>query len=75
MTDEEQRITDFLKGSPDSFFARKEIARKAVKRTVYEENPRWAEAPLASLLDKGVVETNDGGHIRLVTGDRCQRSR
>jgi hypothetical protein len=74
MTDEEQHIVEFLKGSPDSFFARKEIARKAVKRNVYEENPRWAEGPLTSLLDKEIVETNDGGHIRLNTSNKFRRA-
>ena len=46
MTDEEQKIIEFLKGSPDSFFGRREIARKAVKRNLFEENPRWVESPL-----------------------------
>lgn len=74
MTDEEKNIVEFLKGSPDTFFARKEIARKAVKRTIYELNPRWVEAPLSSLLDREIVETNDGGHIRLVTENKYRRS-
>lgn len=73
MTDEEQHIVDFLKGSPDTFFARKEIARKAVKRTFYELNPRWVEAPLASLVYKEIVETNDSGYYRLNTGNEFQR--
>jgi len=73
MTDEEQLIVHFLKGSPDMFFARREIARKAVKRTIYEENPRWADGPLASLLDKRIIETNDSGHVRLNTGDEHRR--
>ena len=74
MTEEEQNIIEFLKGSPDSFFARREIARKAVKRSEYEENPRWAEAPLTALVDKQVVEMNDGGHYRLNTGNKFRRS-
>jgi hypothetical protein len=74
MTDEEQRIVDFLRGSPDAYFARKEIARKAVKRSEYDENPRWAEAPLSSLLDKKIIEMNDGGHFRLHTGEAYRRS-
>ncbi len=74
MTDEEQQIVEFLKGSPDSYFARREIARKAVKRTEYEANPRWAEAPLNSLLDHDVIEMNDGGHYRLNTGNKHRRS-
>jgi hypothetical protein len=45
--------------------ARKEIARKAVKRTVFEENPHWADAPLASLLNQGIVEQNESAQYRL----------
>ena len=42
-------LVSFLQGSPDAFMARKEIARKAVKRSVFEEDPHWADAALASL--------------------------
>jgi hypothetical protein len=70
MTDEEQHILDFLKGSPDSYYARKEIARKAIRRSEFEENPRWAEAPLNSLLDRELIEMNDSGYYRLKTSDK-----
>ena len=56
---------NFLKGSPDSFVARREIARKALKRKVFEENPHWADAPLASLVDQRLVEQDDSGHYRI----------
>jgi hypothetical protein len=65
MTYEESAIVLFLQGSPDAFVARKEIARKAVKRTVFEENPHWADAPLASLLNQGIVEQNESAQYRL----------
>jgi hypothetical protein len=64
MTYEELAIINFLKGSPDSFVARREIARKALKRTIFEENPHWADAPLASLVDQRLVEQNESGHYR-----------
>jgi len=65
MTYEELAIMNFLKGSPESYAARREIARKALKRTIFEENPHWADAPLASLVDQGVVEQNESGHYRI----------
>jgi hypothetical protein len=65
MTHEEQTILDFLGSSRETYFARKEIARRAVKRQVYEENQHWANAPLASLLDRGIVEQNQEGRYRL----------
>ncbi len=39
-------IIQLLKSSRDSFFARKEIARRARSRADFEENPHWADAPL-----------------------------
>ena len=65
MTYEELAIVNFLKGSPDSYVARREIARKALKRAVFEENPHWADAPLGALADQGAVEQNDSGHYRI----------
>ena len=58
---EETLILDFLSERPEPVFARKEIARKAVKRTVYEENPRWADQPLASLVAQDLIEIDEGG--------------
>jgi hypothetical protein len=65
MTTDEYVILQFLRAYPDSAFSRKEISRKAVKRTDYEENPRWAEIPLASLLAQGLVEADDSGCYQL----------
>jgi hypothetical protein len=65
MTYEETAIMDFLQGNPDSFIARREIARKAQKRTIFEENPHWADAPLSSLVAHGVLEQNESGHYRI----------
>jgi len=65
MTYEEHAIINFLGANPESYMARREIARKALKRTVFEENPRWADAPLASLVDRGQVEQDDNGHYRI----------
>jgi hypothetical protein len=65
MTEAEFTILDYLQGSPETFFARKEIARRAVRRQIYEENQHWADAPLAALLLKGLIEQNEGGLYRL----------
>lgn len=65
MTDDEQKIMGFLASSPESFFARKEIARRAVKREVYEQNPHWAAPALASLVMMGKLEQNSSGAYRL----------
>ena len=70
MTYEELAIMNFLKGAPNDFIARREIARKALKRAVFEENPHWADAPLSTLVDTGVIEQNDSGHYRIKKYDQ-----
>lgn len=65
MTDAEQTILNYLASSPESFFARKEIARRAVRRYEYEENQHWADAPLIALVQQGAVELNAEGLYRL----------
>jgi hypothetical protein len=67
MSTDEFEIIAFLKQYPDSFFARKEISRKARGRDDYEANPHWAAAPLASLVLQGQVVQNDNGHYKLNT--------
>jgi hypothetical protein len=65
MTEAEFTIVNFLQTSPETYFARKEIARRAVRRQLYEENPHWGDAALAGLLLKGVIEQNQSGLYRL----------
>ena len=64
MTEAEFTILSFLQSSPESFFARKEIARRAVRRQEYEENPHWADAALAGLVLKELIEQNQSGQYR-----------
>ena len=65
MTEQETAILDFIRQSPESVFARKEIARKAIRRSEYEKDQHWADQPLAALVSQGLLETNDSGHYHL----------
>jgi hypothetical protein len=65
MNDDELMVLAFLQSSPEVFFGRREIARKAVRRQVFEENPHWADAPLNSLLARGTIEQNQSGLYRM----------
>lgn len=65
MSHEEDSIISLLKGSPHTGFARREIARRAVKRSVYEQNPRWVDEPLAALVARGVVVIDQDGLYHL----------
>ena len=69
MTAEEQLIIEFMQQCPDNGYGRMEIARKAVRRKEFEENPRWADAPLNALLDRKVVVLDKSGAFRLNTGE------
>ena len=59
MNYEEVLIVNFLRECPEMFFSRKEISRRAIKRIEYEANPRWADAALTALLERGLVEVDD----------------
>jgi hypothetical protein len=61
MNDEEMTVLNFLKTSPETCFARRELARRAGRRSLFEENPHWVDAPLAALVGQGLVEIKDNG--------------
>lgn len=61
MTAAEFEIINFLKQNREALYNRKEIARKARRRSDYEEDPHWAVAPLASLVAQKYVLQNDSG--------------
>jgi hypothetical protein len=65
MSYEEMAIMNFLRGNPQEFVSRRELARKALKRSAFEENQHWADAPLTSLVDQGLVEQDESGHYRI----------
>lgn len=41
------------------------MAWRAVKRIVYEQNPRWVDAPLVALVGRQLVVIDEGGNYRL----------
>jgi len=64
MTYEETNVLNFLGETPETWFSRREIARKAVHRREYEENPNWAVAPISALLLRGLIENNVSGNYK-----------
>ncbi len=65
MTHAEKIIISFLSKNPKAWFSKKEIARHAVRREEYEQNPRWADIPLRALVGRGIVEVDERGLYRL----------
>ena len=68
MKDDEIMVLNFLAMYPETPFARREIARKAGRRSLFEENPNWVDAPLAALVSHGLVEVNDSGQYQFKRG-------
>lgn len=64
VTTEEAAVVEFLKANPETWYGRKEIAKKAVRRRIYEEDPHWCAAALPSLVEQRRIEQNDSGHYR-----------
>lgn len=69
MSEEESLILEYLRSRPASACAKREIARKAVHRTVYEENPRWVDAPLQGLLNQKLIEVDESGNYHIPWDD------
>jgi hypothetical protein len=68
MTEEEFAVVAFLECNPEVYFSRREIARRAVKRQVYEENPHWADAALTSLKLQDLIDQDESGACRCKGG-------
>jgi hypothetical protein len=65
MSREEYAVWLFLNDNPESDFPRREIARRAVKRPVFEGDPHWVDAALNALVARNVVEVTEDGHYRI----------
>jgi hypothetical protein len=75
MNEAEYIVLAFLQTSPEIYFARREIARRAVKRKVYDEDPHWADAALVALVDRALVEQDETGRYRLKKEDLLGRDK
>jgi hypothetical protein len=64
MTYEESTVMNFLEETPDAWYSRREVARKAVKRKIFQEDPNWAAVAISSLLTQGLIEENVAGTIK-----------
>ncbi len=64
MNTEDSVVLDFLGEAPETWYSRREVARKAVHRRDYEENPNWAMASISGLLSRGMIEENTSGAIK-----------
>jgi hypothetical protein len=70
-------VLRFLQHWPDAFISETEIARRANGKTRFSENPDWAAGALELLLERGLVEHNNGGRFRAKNNStrRCTNKR
>jgi hypothetical protein len=66
MDQEEKEIADFLKSWPGQFVATKEICRRAGGKWRFREDEKWALPIIQRMLEKGLLEADTTGHVRLV---------
>jgi hypothetical protein len=62
---DERDVCNYLKSWPGQFVFGRDVARRAGGKWRFRENPEWAAAVLARLVEQGIVESDSTGHFRL----------
>ena len=70
MDADEIDICNYLKTWPKQFISGAEISRRAAGKRRFREEPTWANQPLIRLVEKGRIESDAGGHYRLIPTER-----
>jgi hypothetical protein len=65
MDADEREIYYFLKSWSHEFISAKEICRRAGGKRRGRFEPEWAKPALVRMVDRGILETDPGGHYRL----------
>ncbi len=73
MDADEIEISLYLKGWPGQFVSLAQISRRAVSRKRYNREPNWAVPVLARMVEKGIIESDSGGHYRLKPAQKKQK--
>jgi len=70
MDADEKEITDFLKSFPGQYVSTKEVCRRAGGKWRYREDEKWALPIIQRMLEKGLLEADSTGHVRLMPEER-----
>jgi hypothetical protein len=71
---EAQDVLNYLKSFTGRYVALMEISRQAGGRQRFKENPNWAKALVAPLVEADLLEMNERGHYRLKNKDAGQKA-
>src|SRR5260221_11307402 len=72
MDADEQDICNYLKSWPRVFVSGRDINRRAAGKHRFRDDPYWANQPLLRLVEKGILESDAGGHFRLILKEQKQ---
>ncbi len=65
MDAEEREIFYYLRGRGRELVSAREISRRAGGKKKFQDTPDWATSVLVGMLEKGILEADNGGHYRL----------
>jgi hypothetical protein len=65
VTSEERDIVHFLRSAPRAYFTVREIAKRAGGKKTFAETPDWPKPHLPGLVQRGVLEMDEGGRFRI----------
>ena len=65
MDAEEREIYFYLKGWKHEYISSREICRRAGGKKRFQSEPEWAKPALQRMMERGILETDPGGHYRI----------
>lgn len=65
MDADEREIYYYLKSWKDQYVAAREICRRAGGKHKYRKDESWAIPALTRMVERGILETDQGGHYRI----------
>ena len=74
MDTDEREICEYLKAWQEQFISAREICRRAGGKWRFREDANWALPVLSRLVEKRIVESDSGGHYRLVQQKKKNKS-
>ena len=73
MEAEEKEICEFLKAWPGQYVSGREIARRAGGKWRYRDDPNWATPVLVRMVEKQLLESDAGGHYKLLPKEKKKK--
>jgi hypothetical protein len=69
LSSDELEILEYLKSWNGATISMLEICRRAGGRKKFKESPNWAKGMMTRLVDAKLIQVNERGHYRYITGN------